>query len=63
MSTFTRLTRSLRHGIADMRYAQKRLFAHRTGIDVIDYAHVPGVVGTAAELEALYALGTRIPPR
>ena len=63
MSTLTRLAASLRHGISDMSYAQKRLFAHRTGIDLIDHGHGPGVASSAADLEALFAAGSRNPIR
>ena len=61
MSTFTRFATTIRHGLSDMNYAQKRLFAHRTGVDVIDHGHVPGVAISAADIEARYGLGVRRP--
>lgn len=54
-TTFGRIAGRVRRGMAEMSYAQRRVFENRTGIPANDHGHVPGVAVSIAELERLYA--------
>ncbi len=59
-SNVSEISHRMRRGVADMSYAQRRVFENRTGIAVAERAsfaarnHEPMVASTPDELEALY---------